>query len=514
MNLAHTCKALKSVVYSIVFKNLLFSKPWDMDSMEVDDSSCFDYWDYDNGELLLGSTNRTQSLQFCLGIGYHRIPESALSYVRTLVIGFHIKRGPLGPRLPALISNMSSLQEVTLHIYNRGDFPDIPKVIESILGHENEISVHTYWEMLISGQLLFTLTLDIFEDEWSDWCKLKNETVFFTLGDRRLRFPTSFLEILKQQKHLKSFCISSDGEVQYGIDPRDIHETVGITAIPRYLQDLPKLEEIKLFMTEGQISDECDWVPAPAIKSLSLPIGMFKPSHTFNAFDHVSYLELAGQDVKNLVMPKFRGLKALVLSKFSKKVVNILEHFVSNNPNLTELCIANCKLSADLEQLTRLFANIEKLELFETEFLTFKGALASAKNLRFFHWYPAKKNSTNYKKVFKWLAEAVKDKEISQSLQTILFQPTEDDKYMFETGADWALFTLPKTIPTKAAKKIALAAMQFDPIASHHGDYSTFIMDMHAFAQAVTNLDLTRTRVTTESSPFPLADLYSYKLSP
>lgn len=493
MKLARTCKRLQSVVYSVAFRNLLCYKPWNKNLKEWTEASQY-YWDCEENDFFLAAANKRRIQRVVLGIGFHRIPESALLYIQTLTLGFEMCKGLFSPELPLLISKMSSLQEVTIHIQDNGDFPEIRQTIESILRHKNEIIVHTWWE-LAAGQTLFSIILEEFVKKCRSWRKLRNETLFLKFTNGVKRIPTSFLEFVKKQKHLKSFCVCLDiYYTNYRVEPRHLANTVDITEIPRYLKDLPNLEEMRMLTPDARISRKCDWAPAPTVEFLALPLGMLKRSHKFEIFDNVSYLELTDHEDYHFMEPPFRKLKTLVLSKFSDKLPEILEHFVSCNPGLTCLSLHKCDLEGVLElhsslgPLVRLFEKIEKLEIYQTEWAFFKEALAGAKNLRFFHWHPAEElgDTTDYKRKFQWMVNSLKNKELSQDLRKIYFQSENiEDIDDFKNGAEWARNALSASISQTTAKKVVSPAVPFDPVASCEEDYCMFVMDIQALLRAL-----------------------------
>lgn len=485
LGLAHACKYLQSIVYQIVFSSVACCahETEGNDSPELYTSFSSDFLAESHiSEVYISNFYSGYSPKFVMTIPHNSISREALHNVRSLFLGFSSTRSPNRPWLLDFLKKTISLQSVYLNVNSQSDHADIAYTIECLGKQIRSLQVHLHIGLVFRTQKKLSAFLRLFESTWASWKMLPLQSLIIEAGNELYKFPGSFLKTIQQLLSLESFELKSTSGITYHFDPKEAPEMYGISETPRFLQCLPNLKKLKLDFTEGQISRHCDWYPGVCVYALKITLGMFKPSHTFEMFDSITYLELQNENqVKGSIKCPFRNLRSLVLNNFNFNIQIILSHLVSANNDLIDLTLCNCKVDIPKERLLFLLANIQYLNLDETTCISFQNALTCAPNLRHFYFIPEEDGITKDYMPLEWLLSALKQNKISSHLRKIYLQVQAVLPENYNHGVEWAHEILAEVLPLKMVKEIVTLVEPFDNFQILHLD--SLIIDLDLLSQ-------------------------------
>lgn len=473
VHLAHTNRRLKSLVYPVLFETVVCYNPFDQDAgFQID--LYFNYAFHPGPVYMDGYNSVLNGLsvpRFHLTAGYTVLSRDALQHVQCL----YMAPGEVQykPWLARLLPAMTSLQEVKLYLPLLFDFDNVSYVIEQLRNHQTRLRVHVYLGLALGTNKGLAAMFFALEYEWAQLKDLNIESLLVEFGCKSNWYPESFFRLLAGFTTLKQLSVTCLPENDLYFDLDDAVEGYTMGHVLELSKNLPNLESLTVDVGRNQFS----WPLGSAITKLSAPTWVFQSSTTFEMLDSVTHLEIQNKGMNLHIAPLVRNLKTLALHEFSGvNGIALLEHCVAHNPKLVNLHLNTCDMPMDADVLSRLFSNIERLELVITQ-LDFKAVLLSAPNLRRFFFYPDAVGpaASSNDLPLAWLVGAALQHQISQNLDQIEVQPLYvlPAQRRYPSGAEWARDLVASRLSTELAKNVFVPVFRYK-----ERDDKAFVIDL------------------------------------
>lgn len=142
LNLAHTCRHLKSVVYPVLFKTITCSDSSNMKSREHGYLNAIVFQAKREDEYNMALSEKSAP-QFYHVANYTSLSKDVLRLVQRLYVNGFCP--PHKSWFSNIVSNMTSLKDVMLFLTIRPKVHDLAHVFSSILKHKNSPCVHAHF---------------------------------------------------------------------------------------------------------------------------------------------------------------------------------------------------------------------------------------------------------------------------------------------------------------------------------------------------------------------------------
>lgn len=311
LNLAHTCKSLRALVYPTIFrlcachkrkneqvfvpqhcreedsdcKEHLVVDIFDMESRHFTAEPIGSGCDYCLLAPFVSAARTADNPQFYLSIGFQYLGAEALRHVQHLSLLFRESNEIYFPWLGNILPKMSSLNEVTINLYsprqecNRPatdclNFLDLMYVVKALLAHKNKIRIHMFVKLFFSipsstfryfEKLNYVLTL---------MDKLEIETLMIQPGNEEYTFPISFCQVLKNLKHLKKFVVKPIDKYKYYKEDVKVPEPPSCSTfeLVDWLSGISDLQYVDLEPWDQSYLDGefNEWKPSSSLSSLGM----------------------------------------------------------------------------------------------------------------------------------------------------------------------------------------------------------------------------------------------------
>lgn len=434
MNLAQTCKRLKSIVYTRVFN--AWACKAKSDEKKLPGRDMF----YHENSVSLLPDEETFVPRFVVHLTPHIFPKEALKYVDTFFISTLEPHGPKYHWLPIALAKMTMLRQVTLMMTTFDNVDNCMYTIGSLADHKNDICIDFLLYNLSQKTLRYW---DLYETKFSrlrelnikSWLILVN--VFLPV-----RFPAGFITTFASHQNSQKLAALECTTLTPLFELNDQVKVSMVNEILAVINNAPDIETFRLDFSIPQDPD--DWIPGPRLSKMDVSCTIFKSFHTYEMFDNITHLELHcnGSNHTRKRIP-VRNLKELRIH-YSKEPTfrPTLEYLVCDNPNLVNLCIFDMAYPLAPTQLRSIFAKIERLVVHGIESSITREITAHAPKLTYFSSISQAnqlfKNDLHGGKInqlmLKTRAEEFKAQAASPHLSKICFQFMDSDVFPKENS--------------------------------------------------------------------------------
>lgn len=472
MALAHTCKQLKLVVYSVIFKSwacisadygfymhgakkVVNKKGPPFFYSRVRWTFFFlprvSYSDY-NGvynlqpEQLRSLLSPTYKPRFYIA-GSDMLPD-ALQYIQHLSLSFNDYSVPYSELVPQYFPKMSALKEVTFNMdgpvigstNGSVDFAkDLVLVMESVKNHGNFPMVHMYLKLSFEKEKELVDYLLNFQKSWRQWDTLAIEKLVIDINWFEYSISEEFLQSISRLTHLKSLILDfmDDG----GFCDSTIREGYPLS---QTLMNLPNLEELHVRLRCPRCREDSEerallrqaLLPKQEHKQkvpfkicrLSWTIcdtNFFAPFENFDSLTYFEVFEIPCSCIIPVKLPPLQNLETLVLTNCTwKHLETIIRQCKAHSPYLENLIVRNPTGKVPEKKLQMLLSWVKHMEVYQESNInkfTFKDALRNAPNLRHLIYYDITRNTPGKELPWPWFEKQIS--KFGANLQTIQFLP-------------------------------------------------------------------------------------------
>lgn len=337
------------------------------------------------------------------------IPIKALQHTRFLhLLPVH------SPELSELISNMHSLEEVTIQFGMFALDPHVRHLCDAVLAHENTVRVHAIFNLC--HESMFIRHLGRFQSDWASFKKLQVESIIVKYEDEAHLFPEWFFNMMagfKSLKRLKILCPKGGGDELVN---RKVNKLLKgqwpLGRVVSMLDQFAGLETLELSMRPETFA----WPEKLHLHTLKIQLWMCTFPGTAQTFESVRFLELYGLSTNARITPPFHNLVTLALV-FCSNVEALLEHFFKSNEKLVNLHM-NCCSSVAMKFVSPHLPRVQRLEILNCPKLKFQDLLTHATDVCQFIYMP-NRQITEAVLPMKWLVKTVRARKLSPRLRRI-----------------------------------------------------------------------------------------------
>lgn len=268
LNLAHTNKHLKAIVYSHLFENISLAAATlqeHMDAVRMFFRRRESAPDAKNMALTTPDV-----LRFDMALDRKKFSKDALHHVKCL----HVSSSYYSyePWFAGIVDSTSCLQEITFYFSFMSEPENTAYILDTMAKHKNRPRVHVSLSFA-SDIIQLPNLFKYFENEWSSFQKLNIESLFLSYDHKDYRFPDSFFAIIKQLTTLKRLQVvcHNDNERLRLVKSSHPHR-LGMDHILTLLKDLPVLQDLEIAMPSQRFT----WPKLSNITRLHVPLWAFK----------------------------------------------------------------------------------------------------------------------------------------------------------------------------------------------------------------------------------------------